>query len=143
MPTTLTTRRSIVVAKELVEMLWETRTGVLSTQVLQEFYKNLTEPPPDPNDRTKTIRPPVPLPDACELVRPYQVWHVETNTPESVVEASELQQRHGIKSFWDALIVLAALRAGASILYTEDQKILNHGVIEGLRLCNPFNEGTT
>lgn len=39
-------------------------------------------------------------------------------------------------SFWDALIVEAALAGGADRLFTED---LQHGqVIEGLRLHNPF-----
>jgi predicted nucleic acid-binding protein len=39
-------------------------------------------------------------------------------------------------SFWDALVVVAAARAGAAILYTED---LNHGQeILGVRIVNPF-----
>ena len=39
-------------------------------------------------------------------------------------------------SFWDALIVLAAVRAGAAVLYTED---LNNGQeILGVRVANPF-----
>jgi len=39
-------------------------------------------------------------------------------------------------SFWDALVVVAAARAGAAVLYTED---LNHGQeILGVRISNPF-----
>jgi predicted nucleic acid-binding protein len=39
-------------------------------------------------------------------------------------------------SFWDALVVVAAARAGATILYTED---MNHGQeILGVRVTNPF-----
>jgi predicted nucleic acid-binding protein len=47
----------------------------------------------------------------------------------------ELQSRHGL-SFYDALIVAAALEAGCTRLYTED---LQHGQkIEGLLIQNPF-----
>ena len=39
-------------------------------------------------------------------------------------------------SFWDALVVVAAARTGATALYTED---LNHGQeILGVRIRNPF-----
>jgi predicted nucleic acid-binding protein len=39
-------------------------------------------------------------------------------------------------SFWDALVVVAAVRTGATVLYTED---LNHGQrILGVRISNPF-----
>ena len=60
---------------------------------------------------------------------------MEANTPESVLRASEIQERNRL-SFWDALIVAAASNAGAVMLYTED---LNHGqVMEGVRIHNPF-----
>jgi predicted nucleic acid-binding protein len=39
-------------------------------------------------------------------------------------------------SFWDALIVQAALRAGAEILYTED--LQDGQVFESLTVRNPF-----
>jgi predicted nucleic acid-binding protein len=39
-------------------------------------------------------------------------------------------------SFWDALVVVAAARTGAAVLYTED---LNDGQeILGVRISNPF-----
>jgi predicted nucleic acid-binding protein len=39
-------------------------------------------------------------------------------------------------SFWDALVVVAAARSGAAVLYTED---LNDGQeILGVRVSNPF-----
>ncbi|MGD9669439.1 MAG: PIN domain-containing protein [Hyphomicrobiaceae bacterium] len=56
-------------------------------------------------------------------------------TPDSVMRASEIQERYGL-SFWDAMIVAATTEAGAAILYTED---LNQGQsIEGVKVINPF-----
>jgi len=44
--------------------------------------------------------------------------------------------QEAILSFWDALVVVAAARTGAEVLYTED---LNDGQkILGVRITNPF-----
>lgn len=60
---------------------------------------------------------------------------MQTLAPDSVLVASEIQQRHGI-SWWDALILHAASKGGASVLLTED---LNPGqLIEGIRIVNPL-----
>jgi predicted nucleic acid-binding protein len=50
--------------------------------------------------------------------------------------ASELRERYSL-SFWDGLIVAAALASGAEVLYTED---LQHGLLveNRLRVVNPF-----
>ncbi|PKL95089.1 MAG: PIN domain nuclease [Gammaproteobacteria bacterium HGW-Gammaproteobacteria-8] len=112
-------------AKEIVRNLWETRQGMLSTQVLHEFYINVTQKIPSPMDAAR----------ARAVIEPYLRWRVQTLEPGSVLLASEIQQRYRI-SFWDALIVLAASKCGAAVLYTED---LNPGqVIEGVRIVNPL-----
>jgi predicted nucleic acid-binding protein len=77
-------------AKALVEELWESRSGVVSTQVLQELAANL---------RRKAKKP--------------------LNGGDSILEALDLEARHQI-SFWDALVIQAAQAAGAEILYSED-----------------------
>jgi predicted nucleic acid-binding protein len=60
---------------------------------------------------------------------------VVTNTPNSVLEALEIETRYKI-SFWDALIIQAARDAGASILYSED---LAAGQLYGsIRVVNPL-----
>lgn len=65
----------------------------------------------------------------------YLIWQVEINTPNTILVASNLQERHCL-SFWDAMIIAAARQGGANILLTED---LNHGqIIEGIRIQNPF-----
>jgi predicted nucleic acid-binding protein len=112
-------------ASELVRRLWIEGNGVISTQVLQEFYVNATAKIPKP----------IPYSKARAVISRYLVWQVEANTPESVLRASEIQERHRL-SFWDALIIAAAAQAGAENLYTED---LNHGqVIAGVEVINPF-----
>ncbi len=93
--------------------------------MLQEFYVTVT----------MKIAKPVSPADARAIIGRYLVWHIEVNTPHSILRASEIQERYRL-SFWDALIVAAAAKIGAGILYTED---LNSGqMIEGIRILNPF-----
>ena len=113
-------------AKALVEDLWRQRSGVVSTQVLQELCVNL---------RRKAGRP-VDLKTAREIVADYLAWDVVTNTGQSILEALELEERHRI-SFWDALILQAAEASGAAVLYSED---LSDGhSYGGVRVVNPLN----
>jgi predicted nucleic acid-binding protein len=54
-----------------------------------------------------------------------------------VIEALTIEARYQI-SFWDALIIHAAEKSGAGILYSED---LSDGQIYGsVRVVNPLNE---
>lgn len=118
------------VASNIVRRLWAEGTGALSTQVLQEFYVNVT----------MKITKPISPAEARAIIGRYLVWQVEVNTPESVLRASEIQERYRL-SFWDALIIAAAAKAGAGILYTED---LNSGqMIEGIKIINPFSAPTS
>lgn len=113
------------ISADLIRRMWQAGTGALSTQVLQEFYVNVTAKIPSPLSQS----------EARAVVSQYCVWHVELNTPASVVYASEIQERNRL-SFWDALIVAAASRAGSAIVYSEDFK---HGqILEGVRVLNPF-----
>ena len=112
-------------AKALVGDLWRTRSGVVSTQVLQEVCVNV---------RRKAGRP-LDLAATRDLVADYLSWHVVVNNGDAVLIALELEDRHQI-SFWDALIICAAQTAGADILYSED---LSHGQTYGtVRVVNPF-----
>src|SRR5699024_7923779 len=113
-------------ARKLIADLWESGSGMLSTQVLNEFYVNVTRKIPTPLDPAT----------ARSLIEPYLSWQVCTPGPESVLIASEIAQRHRI-SYWDALIIHAASSGGASVLYSED---LNAGqIIEGIRIINPLD----
>jgi predicted nucleic acid-binding protein len=96
-------------ARQLVEDLWSSGQGVLSTQVLQELCINL---------RRKVARP-LPAEEVRRLIQDYLSWEIVVNNPASVLTALEIETRYRI-SFWDALILQAAESSGAVILYSED-----------------------
>jgi predicted nucleic acid-binding protein len=96
-------------AQRLLEQLWDSGQGVLSTQVLQELCINLR----------RKISHPLPVDELRLLIRDYATWEVVTNTSESVLQALDIELRYKT-SFWDALILQAAESSGATILYTED-----------------------
>ena len=112
-------------ARSLIEKLWNSGGGVLSTQVLQELCVNL---------RRKTSRP-LSVEETRGLIQDYLSWEVVINTAESVLQALDIEVRCKI-SFWDALVVQAAASSGATILYSED---LSDGQTYGsVRVINPL-----
>ncbi len=114
------------VAKDILRELWSERTGVLSMEVLQEFYVNVT----------RKIRSPLPKDSARLVVSSYSIWCMET-TPAELSVAFRIEDESPV-GFWDALIVAAAVKSGATRLLSED---LNPGQkIAGLRIENPFAE---
>lgn len=113
------------VARAVLRELWESRTGVLSTQVLQEFYVNAT----------RKIRTPLGRPEARAIVDAYAAWCVEGLTPLDLARAFQLEDFAQL-GFWDALIVAVAIRSGARRVLSED---LNGGqIINGVMIENPF-----
>jgi predicted nucleic acid-binding protein len=112
-------------AAECLRKLWENHTGRLSTQVLQEFYVNVTQ----------KIKKPLRRDLAREIVRNYGLWVESPMTPATVVRGSEISEIWRI-AFWDSMIVAAAEQDGAAELLTED---LHAGqVIAGVRIVNPL-----
>ena len=113
------------IAAQLLDDLWRTRDGLLSTQVLTEFYVVAT----------RKFDPPLPRREARALVDAYAAWPLVQVDAPLIVAASSLEEQHSL-SFWDALIVEAARRGGANRLVSED---LQHGRrIAGLVISNPF-----
>jgi predicted nucleic acid-binding protein len=96
-------------ARQLIERLWASGEGVLSTQVLQELCINL---------RRKVART-LPVEEVRQLIQDYLSWEIIVNTPESVLQALDIEVRYKI-SFWDALVLQAAESSGATVLYSED-----------------------
>jgi predicted nucleic acid-binding protein len=116
-------------ANALIVDLWEQDAGVISTQVLQEFYVTVTRKLPKPLAR-RTAR---------EIVGTYEAWATHRPDLTDIVAASELEERHRL-AFWDALIVVSAQRSGAGTLLSED---LQHGRrIAGVTISNPFAAGS-
>jgi predicted nucleic acid-binding protein len=96
-------------AKGILTGLWDSRAGVLSTQVLQEFYAVAT----------RELQPVMPRGQARAIVAAYGEWCDAPTEPQLVVAASRLEEKRTV-AFWDALIIEAALRAGARRLLSED-----------------------
>jgi predicted nucleic acid-binding protein len=112
-------------AAEIVTQLWESRNGVLSTQILHELYVTLTRKVSSPLSRL----------EARKLLQKYSIWQVVLNDPTIITQASEIEESYSI-SFWDALIVSAAYSQNVPTILTED---LNHSqIIEGIFIKNPF-----
>ena len=113
------------IAEQVLNQLWQDETGVLGTQVLQEFYTALTS----------GIASPVPRRAARDLVHAYSVWPVVTLDAADVLAASDFEERYRL-SFRDALIVVAARKSGATLLLSD--AVQPYRPIPGLELQNPF-----
>src|SRR5579863_2064085 len=112
------------VARAVLRELWSERTGVLSMQVLQEFYVNVTRKIPSPLSKDL----------ARSVVSSYVPWCMET-TPAEISPAFRIEDESRI-GFWDALIVSSATKSGATRILSED---LNAGQrIAGILVENPF-----
>lgn len=113
------------VAKAVLRDLWAERAGVLSTQVLQEFYVNAT----------RRLKKPLARQAARSVVETYAAWCVDGITPADVSAAFQMEDRARV-GFRDALILAVAVRSGARRVLSED---LNDGqTIDGLTIHNPF-----
>jgi len=112
-------------AKQVVTELWENRSGVLSTQVIQEFYVTLTRKIPAPLKKSTVIR----------IIKSFLNWEIVINDAPIILQACEIEETYNL-SFWDALIVSAAYSRNVTTILTED---LNHGQrVEGILIVNPF-----
>lgn len=112
-------------ARKILQDLWRSGEGLISTQILQELYVTLTR---------KIPRPLKPV-QAREIVEDMLTWGVVVNDGESVLMAVVLEGREKL-SFWDALVVAAALRGGAAVLLSED--LTTGRTFEGVKIENPF-----
>lgn len=101
-------------------------TAVLSTQVLQEFV----------NVALRKLKLPVPL--VRERLSLYARFDLVPTSPELIEGALAL---HALRatSFYDALILQAAIVSGCSVLYSEDPQ--DGAQIGGVKIVNPFATG--
>lgn len=110
-------------AQDIISELSENG-GIISTQVLQEFY----------NIATKKLF--ISKEDAKPLIKSLsECFVVHKNTVNDILHAVEISIKTQF-SFWDSLIIAAAISEDCAILYTED---LNSGqLVEGIVLENPL-----
>ena len=113
-------------AAHLVRQAADTGRGIVSYQVVQEFF----------NVALRRFAQPMSAAEAEQYLitvfRPLLAVH---SSPALYVEALRITGKH--RTCWyDSLIVAAALEGQCETLYTED---LQHGAkLEGLRIENPF-----
>jgi predicted nucleic acid-binding protein len=117
-------RSKRAVARDVLRELWNDGTGVISPQVLQEFYVNVT----------RKIAVPISKGAARRVISAYAIWCTDVSSSD-VTAAFRIEDEAKI-GFWDALIVASAAKAGATKLLTED---LDPGqIVAGIIIENPF-----
>jgi predicted nucleic acid-binding protein len=117
-------------AAEWMAHLWETRSGRISAQVIQEYYVTVTA----------KLTPGMPPGEARDDIRALQMW-APPSPSSDVIEAAWIEQDRWGFSFWDSMIVGAARAQRCRILLTED---LTHGQdLDGIRVVSPFAETTS
>ena len=110
-------------ALELVAEHRRAGTGVVSLQVLQEYFVAVT--------RKLGVQADV----ARRKVELFGALDVAVLAVEDILAAIDLHRLHGF-SFWDALIVRAAKQTGCGVLFSEDFQ--DRRALEGVRVVNPF-----
>ena len=110
-------------ALDLVAEHRRARTGVVSLQVLQEYFVTVTK---KLRVNARVARRKV------ELLAEFDVAAPEVA---DILAAIDLHRLHGF-SFWDALILRSARQAGCSVLFSEDMQAARE--IDGLQIVNPF-----
>ncbi|MCY4661498.1 MAG: PIN domain-containing protein [Acidobacteria bacterium] len=110
-------------ARDLIRRLLRERRGVLSLQVLQEFFAAATRKLGMSSE------------DARRRIVQYSRFDVVTLGVADLVAAIDLHRLHHV-SLWDALVVRAALNGACTTLHTEDMQ--SGYVVETLTLRNPF-----
>lgn len=114
------------IAIETLDSIHKTESGVLSSQILAEFFSCIT----------KKIAKPLSLKAASEQIELYILsWTVIDITPFIVREAVRGVTEHRF-SFWDSMIWATARMNQIPIVLSED--FSNNSVIEGIRFINPF-----
>jgi predicted nucleic acid-binding protein len=116
------------VALTLLEDCFQRKSGVLSTQVLQEYFEVAVSKLRVPADVARR---------KVELFASLDVFPIRV---EDILGAIDLHRLHGY-SFWDCLILRAALESGCTVCYTEDME--DGRQIGSLRIVNPFLPGRT
>jgi len=113
-------------ALEVLDRLAMTRAGVISTQVLAEFFVAVTG----------RIPAPLSMAEALERLKNYlQSWAVVDLTGFIVLEAARGVREHQF-NFWDAQIWATARLNQVPVVFSED--FTDGAVIEGVRFVNPF-----
>ena len=111
------------VAAALIAECYLKGEAVISTQVMMEFY----------NVAVKKLK--LEPAFAAQRLRLFAKFRAVSTTPQLVLAATDLHRLHSL-SFWDAMILQAAITSGCDTLYSED---FNAGqIVSGVKIVNPF-----
>jgi predicted nucleic acid-binding protein len=111
-------------ARKLLFDAYRSDRAIISAQVLAEFF------------HVFAVKFGFPYADTLKELHFMSRCPVVEQSVGLVVSAASLFSRYSL-SFWDAMIVAAAVEASAGVLYSED---MQHGLdVEGVRVVNPFS----
>ena len=113
------------VALKIMKNLWRSGLGSISTQILQELFVTLT----------KKIPVPLAIPVVRETIKRLAKWDVVVIDVETGIRAMEFQERYQY-SFWDSLVIAAAIASGAKAVLSED--LADSQTIHDITIVNPF-----
>jgi predicted nucleic acid-binding protein len=113
------------VAQRLMNELMEEDRLRVSTQVLQELFVTLT----------RKVSRRCSSEEALAVLEDLSAWPLMVVDYAAIRAAAGLAEQAEL-SFWDALVIVAAARTGAAVLYTED--LNDRQEILGVRISNPF-----
>jgi predicted nucleic acid-binding protein len=110
-------------SRAIIKQLADSGDGVISTQVMQEFFVSAT--------RELGVEPLV-AKGVLKTFSVFEIVQISTALIQEAVDCSILNQL----SFWDSLILAAAASAGCSTVFSED--LASGQIILGVRVLNPL-----
>lgn len=111
------------IAAKLIADLYKNGDAVISAQVMQEYY----------NAAVNKLR--IDPAFAVERLRFLAKFEVVSATPQIVIAATDLHRLRNL-SFWDSMILQAAITSGCDTLYSEDMQ--DGEIVNGVKIVNPF-----
>ncbi|MDT8379194.1 MAG: PIN domain-containing protein [Desulfotignum sp.] len=115
------------ISGEWLKTLWENQTGRISIQILNEYYVTVTQ----------KLKPGMKTSNARLDIKNLMAWHPVAVDLTIIKNSWSIQDTYQF-SWWDSLIVAAAIKANCSILLSED---FQHGQeIHDLTIINPFQQ---
>jgi predicted nucleic acid-binding protein len=113
------------IAKQILIDLWNSGRGLLSTQVLQEYYVTVTQKIPKPLVQDLAV----------QTIKDLLHWDVVINDGDAIIQSIDIQTTYKF-SFWDSMIIQAAIKGGAELILSEN--LDSNCKICGVTIKNPF-----
>lgn len=115
------------IALDLIAHILSAESGVISTQVLNEFVVVITG----------KVKHPLPIDDVAAILKKFKDnFEIRLTGMPDITKALSIVKKFKL-SYWDSLIIATAMNTRCSVLYTED---LQDGLVieNSMRIINPF-----